>query len=102
MNCQNCRNWAFGRCMVTNLLVGPDVLCNAWELSQSWEMVDMQFATFDAKELQKRIAELEELVDELIKAGQALMCVAQWSYTIVPELLEWNTLVEKIYKEREK
>ena len=59
MNCQNCKNYVFGRCTVTNLSVGPDVLCNAWELSQSWEMVDMQFATFDADELQKRIASLE-------------------------------------------
>lgn len=59
MNCKNCKNWVFGRCVVSNLVVGPDVLCNAWELSQSYEMVDMQFATFDEEELRKRIMELE-------------------------------------------
>ena len=31
MNCKNCKNWVFGRCVVSNLTVGPDVLCNAWE-----------------------------------------------------------------------
>ena len=59
MNCKNCKNWVFGRCVVSNLVVGPDMLCNAWELSQSYEMVDMQFATFDEEELHKRIMELE-------------------------------------------
>lgn len=65
MNCKNCKNWVFGRCTVSNLLVGPYVLCNAWELSQSHEMVTMPFATFDDKELQERIAELEAEVLEL-------------------------------------
>ena len=65
MNCKNCKNWVFGRCVVSNLVVGPDMLCNAWELSQSHEMVTMPFATFDDKELQERIAELEAEVLEL-------------------------------------
>ena len=42
----------------------------------------------------------EKTINELIEAGQALVRVAQWSYTILPELLAWDTLVEKIYKER--
>ena len=65
MNCKNCKNWVFGRCVVSNLVVGPGMLCNAWELSQSHEMVTMPFATFDDKELQERIAELEAEVLEL-------------------------------------
>jgi len=73
MNCQNCKNYVFGRCLVTNLSVGPEVLCNAWELSQSWEMVDMQFAPFDAEELQKRIAELKKLIAQLVEVGNALV-----------------------------
>lgn len=59
MNCKNCIHWVFGRCTVSNFIVGPGQLCNAWELSQSHEMVTMPFATFDDKELQERIAELE-------------------------------------------
>ena len=59
MNCKNCKNWVFGRCVVSNLVVGPGQLCNAWELSQSHEMVTMPFATFDDKELQERIVKLE-------------------------------------------
>jgi hypothetical protein len=52
-------------------------------------------------ELESRIAKLETLVNELIKAGQALTRVAEWRYTNLPELLAWDTLVENIYKERE-
>ena len=39
MNCQNCKHWVDGYCMVTGSLVDKDVLCNAWELSLSWEQV---------------------------------------------------------------
>lgn len=59
MNCKNCKNWVFGRCTVSNLIVGPGQLCNAWELSASYEQVKLPYATFDEKEFQKRIAELE-------------------------------------------
>lgn len=53
------------------------------------------------KALSDHIAKLETLVNELIKAGQALTRVAEWRYTNLPELLAWDTLVENIYKERE-
>jgi len=65
MNCKNCKNWVFGRCTVSNLIVGPGQLCNAWELSASYEQVKLPYATFDEKEFQKRIAELEAEKDQL-------------------------------------
>ena len=102
MNCKNCIHWVFGRCTVSNLVVGPGQLCNAWELSQSHEFVETAFASFSPDELQKRIAELEALVDQLIEAGQAVTSVAEWRYANLTELLAWDTLVDKIYKEREK
>ena len=52
--------------------------------------------------LKSRIVELEATVEELIRAGRALTSVAEWRYTILPELLAWDTLVDNIYKEREK
>lgn len=178
MNCQNCKNWVFGRCNVSNLVVGPDMLCNAWELSQSHEHVNVPYSTFDAKliaeleaendrlqdawfhdeticpdgslrpkvstlleriseleksnelhrninrdvatalglksgdswhnlperviDLRKRNDELEALIDQLIEAGRAVTSVAEWRYANLTELLAWDTLVDKIYKEREK
>ena len=48
-----------------------------------------------------RIAELEKLIDQLIEAGRAVTSVAEWRYANLPELLAWDTLVDKIYKERE-
>lgn len=75
MNCKNCKNWVFGRCVISNLVVGPDVLCNAWELSQSYEMVDMQFATFDEEELHKRIMELEYKASDNASSIHAIISV---------------------------
>ena len=100
MNCKNCKNWVFGRCVVSNLTVGPDVLCNAWELSQSYEMVDMQFATFDEEELHKRIAELEAAGAKLADATQDLINALPLEFSnrnweIVPvhkALLDWNEI----------
>ncbi len=46
--------------------------------------------------------ELEKTIEQLIEAGRALTSVAEWRYTILPELLAWDTLVDNIYKEREK
>ena len=63
MNCQNCKNYVFGRCLVTNFLVGPDVCCNAWEPSQSHEFVETAFASFSPDELQKQVAELEQGIE---------------------------------------
>ncbi len=46
--------------MVTGSLVDKDVLCNAWELSFSWEQVaETPPATGKTAELQERIAKLE-------------------------------------------
>jgi len=77
MNCQNCKHWVEGYCMVTGSLVDKDVLCNAWELSLSWEQVaetppatgntasksifDFIWSTLSSTswELQERIAKLE-------------------------------------------
>lgn len=60
MNCQNCKHWVEGYCMVTGSLVDKDVLCNAWELSLSWEQVaETQPATDRTAELQERIDKLE-------------------------------------------
>jgi len=52
--------------------------------------------------LNARIAELEALIDQLIAAGESLTRVAEWRYANLTELLAWDTLVEKIHKEREK
>ena len=78
MNCKNCKNWVFGRCTVSNLIVGPGQLCNAWELSASYEQVKLPYATFDEKEFQKRIAELEAENDRLQDAWF-------WDETICPD-----------------
>lgn len=48
------------------------------------------------------IAELEATIDQLIAAGESLTRVAEWRYANLTELLAWDTLVEKIHKEREK
>ena len=61
MNCQNCKHWVFGKCIIQNAAMGKDSLCNAWELSLSWEQVaETPPATDRTAELQARIAELEE------------------------------------------
>jgi len=39
MNCQNCRSWVFGKCIIQHAAMEKDSLCNAWELSLSWEQV---------------------------------------------------------------
>ena len=75
MNCKNCRNWVFGRCVVSNFIVGPGQLCNAWELSQSHEMVTMPFATFDEEELHKRIMELEYKASDNASSIHAIISV---------------------------
>lgn len=52
--------------------------------------------------LTARIAELEASIDQLIKVGRAVTSVAEWRYANLTELLAWDTLVDNIYKEREK
>lgn len=60
MNCQNCKHWVFGKCIIQNAAMGKNSLCNAWELSLSWEQVaEKQPATDRTAELQERIAKLE-------------------------------------------
>jgi len=51
------------------------MLCNAWELSQSHEMVTMPFATFSPDELQKRIAELEYKASDNASSIHAIISV---------------------------
>lgn len=75
MNCKNCKNWVFGRCVVSNLVVGPDMLCNAWELSQSHDFVETAFASFSPDELQKRIAELEYKASDNASSIHAIISV---------------------------
>ena len=75
MNCKNCKNWVFGMCVVSNLVVGPDMLCNAWELSQSHDFVETAFATFSPDELQKRIAELEYKASDNASSIHAIISV---------------------------
>jgi len=95
MNCKNCKNWVFGRCIISNLVVGPDVLCNAWELSQSHEFVETPFATFDEEELQKRIAELEAENAELKER------VAMLDVTAVSKSLGEMEYIEQVTKLRQ-
>ena len=54
------------------------------------------------EELYDYIAELEATIERLIAAGESLTRVAEWRYANLTELLAWDTLVEKIHKEREK
>lgn len=73
MNCQNCRSWVFGKCIVQNAAMGKENLCNAWELSLSWEQVaETQPATDRTAELQERIAELKAFIDQLVDTGDQL------------------------------
>ena len=53
-------------------------------------------------EAKDRIEKLEATIDQLIAAGESLTRVAEWRYANLTELLAWDTLVEKIHKEREK
>lgn len=53
----------------------------------------------DALAFQSRVAELEAFIDQLIKAGRALVNVSEWRYATLPELLAWNTLIDKFYQE---
>jgi len=70
--------------------------CNVMQETELWNTRPIEDA------LNARIAELEALIDQLIAAGESLTRVAEWRYANLTELLEWDTLVEKIHKEREK
>jgi len=60
MECQNCRSWVFGKCIIQHAAMEKDSLCNAWELSLSWEQVaETPPVTGNTAELQERIAKLE-------------------------------------------
>ena len=87
MNCHNCKNFVFGRCTVTNFMVSPDMLCNAWELSASYEQVKLPYATFDEKEFQKRIAELEEssICIEYLNEDELPECISDEIYSAMYE-----------------
>ena len=62
--------------------------------------VDKVFDALNAAE--KRIAELEAhnadlgvFIDQLIKAGKALISVAEWRWSTLSELFAWDALVKK-------
>ena len=84
--------------------------CQDYQPKQSEKPVEVieSFTVFLQKQqlcigkLQARNDQLERTIEQLIEAGRALTAVAEWRYTILPELLAWDTLVDNVYKEREK
>lgn len=91
MNCHNCKNFVFGRCTVTNFMVSPDMLCNAWELSASYEQVKLPYATFDADELQFRVNELEIEKNNCLK----------WVKDLEARLYNFGVLNDEVVDENE-
>ena len=84
MECQNCKHWMFGYCKPLDVAMGKESLCNAWELSLSWEQVaETPPATGNTAELQERIAKLERRIAK----AKALLEV---------EIVEWGA-VENFY-----
>lgn len=53
MNCRNCKHWVFNKCSVTGNYITADKLCNAWELSVS----------FDQAQKSNSAPEIEKLVN---------------------------------------
>jgi len=60
MNCENCKHWIYGYCRLLDCRREKDFLCNAWELSVSYERTA------------KMTAELEmSLTDKLLESKQS-------------------------------
>ena len=102
MNCQNCKHWVFNKCMITGSYITADKLCNAWELSVSFNQSqksnstpenatellkdniaelehelsnkEIEYADLwnDALALQSRIAELEGFIGKLIEVSEKM------------------------------
>lgn len=78
MNCENCKHWIYGYCRLLDCRREKDFLCNAWELSVSYERTAKMTAELEMSLTDKllesrrspetllaRIAELEAEVLEL-------------------------------------
>ena len=102
--CANCKHWFLnphidvidkmtveGRCLVSDTFTRSDNVCNAWELSASYEQVKLPYATFDAGELQYRINELEIEKDNCLK----------WVKDLEARLYNFGVLYDEVVDENE-
>lgn len=64
MNCQNCKHWVFGKCMITGDYITADKLCNGWELSVSFDQAQKSNST------PEDVTELKALVIKLVEAAE--------------------------------
>ena len=116
MNCQNCKHWVLGKCILAGIFIASDRLCNGWELSLSHEQVAAEkrisgrgqrsqplqligskdFAIDILKhraELVEYYAEdLEKCISQLIEAGDKLGST-QFGWT--DEREHWTSVVQR-------
>ena len=74
MNCQNCKHWVFNKCSITGSYITAEKLCNAWELSVSFDQAQKSnSAPENVIELKDTIVRLKGFVNELIESGDKAM-----------------------------
>lgn len=94
MNCQNCKHWVFNKCAITGNYITADKLCNAWELSVSFDQAQKSNSTpEDITELKDTIAELERRITEAKEILEDEM--GEWLPLQVPYLPEGMMPIRK-------
>ena len=89
MNCGNCKHWVFGRCLLAGSYITAEKLCNAWELSVSFDQAQKSnSAPEDITELKDTIVRLKVFIDRLIEAGESVAMEELNSY------YSWRKLID--------
>ncbi len=105
MNCEDCKHWIYGYCRLLGCSHEKDSLCNAWELSKSYEKIARMNAEYEMSLTDKllesrqspetllaRIAELEKVGEELAQAASDYMVSAPDEYSDFSAVLLHNAL----------
>ncbi len=82
MNCEDCKHWIYGYCRLLGCSHEKDSLCNAWELSKSYEKIARMNAEYEMSLTDKLLesrqspetlpASIAELESELVTSRQKL------------------------------
>lgn len=89
MNCENCKHWIYGYCRLLDCRREKDFLCNAWELSVSYERTA------------KMTAELEmSLTDKLLESRQSPENYKEWRADVDIRIAQLRDMNDNLTKEK--
>ena len=108
MNCQNCKHWVFNKCMITGGYITADKLCNAWELSVSFDQVQKSNSALEIEKLDN-VNTTGEFAEITFKDGRSIgfylgkVSDGEWrlwdaSRRFCVDLEDLHAIVNKLYE----